>query len=168
MVEVFITHTQITETKLEKIDKEYSDFIKETYYDKHHNELNRLIDDKLNKYNIATIIDCHSFPNIPFKSDLEQLNGRPDICIGTDDYHTPKSLETQIYNFFINKGYTVAYDYPYSGTIVPEKYYKKNKNVQSIMIEINRSLYMDEENNIITKNVLMLQKTIKELMNNII
>ncbi len=33
---------------------------------------------------------------------------------------------------------------PFSGTIVPLKYYSKNINVHSVMLEINRSLYMDE------------------------
>jgi N-formylglutamate deformylase len=32
---------------------------------------------------------------------------------------------------------------PFAGSIVPSIYYQKNKNVHSIMIEINRNLYMD-------------------------
>ena len=34
-------------------------------------------------------------------------------------------------------------DSPFAGTIVPMKYYKKDKRVYSVMIEINRKTYMD-------------------------
>ena len=33
---------------------------------------------------------------------------------------------------------------PYEGTLVPMAFYKKDRQVESIMIEVNRSLYMDE------------------------
>ena len=33
---------------------------------------------------------------------------------------------------------------PYTGTIVPLNYFQKNTNVQSLMIEVNRKLYMDQ------------------------
>ena len=33
-------------------------------------------------------------------------------------------------------------DEPYSGTIVPMEYYRKDERVQSIMLEVNRSLYL--------------------------
>ena len=38
-------------------------------------------------------------------------------------------------------GYRVAIDSPFSGTIVPLKHYHKDKRVESVMIEVNRSLY---------------------------
>jgi N-formylglutamate amidohydrolase len=44
---------------------------------------------------------------------------------------------------FRNHNLTVKINSPYSGTIIPLKYYQKDKRVKSIMIEINRNLYMD-------------------------
>jgi N-formylglutamate amidohydrolase len=43
-------------------------------------------------------------------------------------------------------GYSVEINAPYQGTIVPAKHYKKDPNVHSIMIEVNRRLYMDSAN----------------------
>ncbi len=43
-------------------------------------------------------------------------------------------------------GFSVDVNRPFAGTIVPEPYYLRNSNVLSIMVEINRSLYMVEEN----------------------
>jgi N-formylglutamate amidohydrolase len=41
-------------------------------------------------------------------------------------------------------GYKTLINSPFKGTIVPLNYYQKNKKVLSVMLEINRSLYMDE------------------------
>ncbi len=93
----------------------------------------------------ALIIDCHSFPAIPLPYESNQSPDRPDICIGTDDFHTPKALTNQFVDLFKQRGYSVAINRPFSGSVVPGVYYQKNENVQSIMIEINRRLYMNEK-----------------------
>ncbi len=41
-------------------------------------------------------------------------------------------------------GYSVKINFPYSGSIVPMSYYKREPQVQSIMIEVNKRLYLDE------------------------
>ena len=38
-------------------------------------------------------------------------------------------------------------DTPYSGSIVPMEYYQKDKRVSSIMLEVNRRLYLNEPTN---------------------
>jgi N-formylglutamate amidohydrolase len=42
-------------------------------------------------------------------------------------------------------GYSVKINTPFSGSIVPLGFYKKEKKVISVMIEVNRKLYMNEE-----------------------
>jgi N-formylglutamate amidohydrolase len=42
------------------------------------------------------------------------------------------------------RGYTVLVDRPYAGTLVPRDFYRSDPRVHSIMIEVNRALYMDE------------------------
>ena len=37
--------------------------------------------DKIDKYGIATIIDCHSFSDTPFETDLNKTPNRPDILL---------------------------------------------------------------------------------------
>jgi len=118
--------------------------IKEEFYDIHHNKLNQMVEYRLNEYGCAVIIDCHSFSDIPFITDLDKSEVRPDICLGVDDFHTPKWLINQIKSYFEYHNLSVKINSPYSGTIIPLKYYNKNKNVIGIMIEVNRKLYMDE------------------------
>ena len=110
-----------------------------SYYHPHHTALTRMADECLEQYGRCLIIDCHSFPAqpLPYESDLN----RPDICIGTDTYHTSTVLKNQLSTAFKALGYDVAIDSPFSGTIVPLKHYHKDKRVASVMIEVNRSLY---------------------------
>ena len=79
--------------------------------------------------------------------DPDQQPDRPDICIGTDEFHTPKELVACSTNYFIGLGYSVSMNSPYSGSIVPMRYYRKDKRVSSIMIEINRKLYLKDHGN---------------------
>ena len=79
------------------------------------------------------------------------------FCVGTDSFHTPQSqaasvvaeLEKLAETFTPSPLATfsggVLVDRPYSGTIVPSHFYGVDPRVQSVMIEVNRSLYMDEE-----------------------
>jgi len=117
------------------------------YYWKHHEKLSKAVNNQLNLFGRALIIDCHSYPSIALKRDLDKNPVRPDFNIGTDSFHTPKKLVELSVSFFENAGYTLGIDWPYKGSIVPLEHYNKNKNVQTIMLEINRALYLNEPTN---------------------
>lgn len=136
------------------------------YYLNHHNRLNEITATKLNLYDKVIIIDCHSFNNLPLDIDLNKNILRPDICLGTDDYHTPMYLLELVKNYFISLDYTVQINTPFSGTIIPTNYYRKNPNVHGIMIEINKRLYM-ENGEVNNNKVQNLNKIISNLFNNV-
>ena len=46
---------------------------------------------------------------------------------------------------FSLKQYDVAVNTPYAGTITSLAYYRKDPRVISVMIEVNRSLYLDRD-----------------------
>lgn len=117
------------------------------YYWKHHNKFNTAVNNQLNTYGKVTIIDCHSYPSRPLKRDLDKNPKRPDFNIGTDSFHTTKELIDISVSFFEKAGYTLGIDWPYKGSIVPLEHYQKNKNVSTIMLEINRALYLNEPTN---------------------
>ena len=162
-----VCYTTDTEgKKLRDVSKVEKDEILKNYYHPHHKTLEYAVDIELEKNDSALIVDCHSFPDKPyyFNSDFGEL--RPDICIGTDSFHTPKILLEKVKSFFLAKGYHVTTDTPYSGTMVPMKHYKKDKNVHSIMIELNRKLYMDECGFKI-EHFEVLQEELRELLSSI-
>jgi N-formylglutamate deformylase len=114
------------------------------YYDPYHEELEKKTQRILDEYGKCLIIDGHSFPQKPLVFELDKDPNRPDICIGTCDFHTPEKLIQIMEDFIKGKGMTVKRNAPFAGTMVPMKYYRKDKHVTSVMIEVNRRLYMDE------------------------
>lgn len=114
------------------------------YYYPHHQKLEKAVINELEKNQSCLIIDCHSFPSTPLPFEFDQSMPRPDFCLGVDDHHTPEPLIEILKNKFQAMDYAVRINTPYCGCIIPEKFSRKNERVFSIMIEINRSLYMDE------------------------
>jgi N-formylglutamate amidohydrolase len=119
--------------------------ILENTYKEYHKSFTNLVEFSLEKNNKAIIVDCHSFPSTPRVYEPEQDKNRPDICIGVDEYHTPQELIDILKHNFEAVGLRVQINTPFAGSIVPIEYYKKDKRVVSVMIEVNRSLYMNEE-----------------------
>jgi N-formylglutamate deformylase len=115
------------------------------YYYPHHEALEKQVEEALKKYNHCIIIDCHTFPSKPLPFELNQNPDRPDICIGTDDCHTSERLEKSFVTAFKEAGFKVSVNQPFAGALVPYKFYAaKDARVQSVMVEVNRILYMDE------------------------
>jgi len=59
-----------------------------TYYRPHHSRLAAAVDRALVHRGMAVILDCHSFASYPLPYEADQELDRPDICIGTDPFHT--------------------------------------------------------------------------------
>lgn len=132
---------------LRKVTPVLREKILTNYYWKHHNSLTTIVDELLNVNGECLIVDCHSFPSTPLLKAINQNSNTPDFNIGTDSFHTPKKYIEASKTYFENLGYTLGVDWPYSGSIVPMKYYQKEKRVSSIMLEINRKLYLNEPTN---------------------
>ena len=114
------------------------------YYYPHHQALTDAVSEALSEHKRCLIIDCHSFPSKPFRYETD-LSPRPDICLGTDSFHTPVWLRDSAAELFGKAGFSVKIDSPFSGAMVPLTYYHTHGAVYSIMIEINRALYMEEK-----------------------
>ncbi|WP_049945084.1 N-formylglutamate amidohydrolase [Butyrivibrio sp. AC2005] len=133
---------------LRVIDVENKERILRTYYDRYHSYLERLVEMRLLRHGCCLIIDGHSFYESPLPYEKDQNKDRPDICIGTDAFHTPEILVEEVWDFFEKRGYSTAINAPFAGAIVPMKYYKSDERVKSIMIEINRRLYIGTDGTI--------------------
>ena len=132
---------------LRKVPPDLRSEIIRDYYWKHHNALLEEVNKQLKNDGSCLIVDCHSYPSKPLIRDLDQTTARPDFNIGNDKYHTPQKLIDASIAYFEQKGYSIGVDWPYKGTIVPLAYYQKNKKVHSIMLEVNRELYLNETSN---------------------
>ncbi len=118
----------------------------QTYYFPYHTALERLVKECLEKFGRCLIIDCHSFPSKPLPYETGDNSARPDICIGSDEVHSPNALVQEACKHFQEALLDVSVNKPFSGSIVPSTYYgKPNTGVHSIMVEVNRKLYMRED-----------------------
>jgi N-formylglutamate deformylase len=114
------------------------------YYWPHHLHLEQAAEQALRDHGQALILDAHSFPSQPLPYELDQNPDRPDICIGTDSFHTPEALRDDFIDAFEVAGFSVRLNEPFSGSLVPSQYFQRESRVWSIMVEVNRGIYMDE------------------------
>ncbi len=113
------------------------------FYYPHHQALNQSVEDNLNKYNKALIIDLHSYL---YTVDILGIGNKvtPDICIGFEDFHKHDKVLQDIIDFCKKNNLSYDFNTPFSGSIVPLQYYQKDSRVSSFMIEIKKTIYMDE------------------------
>ena len=113
-------------------------------FDPYHVALTGLVHDTLATFGRCLILDCHSFATIPLPSESDQSPDRPDICIGTDAFHTPPALASALERAFLAEGLRVRTNSPFAGSLVPFAYYGRESAVGSVMIEVRRGLYCYE------------------------
>ena len=126
--------------KFIKLDKEYRQFVIDKYYKKHHENIDLMVEKLLKIYNDCFIIDLHSFSD-EFVNKMFNKNNNPDICIGINKSNYDIYLLEKTINHFSSYGYSVMINYPYSGSIISNKY----PDVKSIMIEVNKRVYLDNK-----------------------
>jgi N-formylglutamate amidohydrolase len=112
------------------------------FYRPHHAQLDALAAAALEAHGTALVIDGHSFPDTPLPMELDQRPGRPDICLGTDPLHTPATLVEALFTACQALGWSVQIAAPYKGTMVPRRFFRREPRVRSILIEVNRRLYL--------------------------
>jgi len=131
-------------SSLRRDDPERRREILARYYDPHHQALTEAVQKKLDRFGRCLIVDGHSFYPTALPYELDRAPDRPDFCIGTDAFHTPPELTERIAGYLCAEGYSVKFDSPFAGTLVPMAYYRRDERVTSVMIEINRRLYLRE------------------------
>ena len=114
------------------------------FYRPHHRALEEAVAASLDAHGWCLVVDCHSFPGTPLPYEPDK-DVRPDICIGTDTFHTPRALRDVAVSAFETAGLEVELDRPFAGALVPSNRYRQDGKVTAVMIEVNRRLYMDEE-----------------------
>jgi N-formylglutamate amidohydrolase len=104
------------------------------FYRPYHSAIEREVQNLIDAFNRCLILDCHSFPSNPLPYELNQDPNRPDICLGTDPYHTPKRLIEIIESFFGKYDLTTSLNMPFDGTYVPMKFLRSDRRVFSLMV----------------------------------
>ena len=69
-----------------------------------------------------------------------------------------------IEDFLITKGYSILRNNPYAGGFITQNYGRPSNSFHVIQIEINRSLYMDEQTFELNDGYILLQKNLRDLI----
>lgn len=118
----------------------------DAYYRPHHQRLEEAVSAAIDRHGRCLVIDCHSFPSVALPYEMAApAKVRPDICIGTDDFHTSRELADAFVSAFQSERWTVGVDDPFPGALVPGSRYRKDKRVEAVMVEVNRRLYLRED-----------------------
>jgi N-formylglutamate amidohydrolase len=111
----------------------------ETYYDPHHARFERAVADTLDHHGHCVIIDVHSFSSTPLPHEPDQTVPRPEICIGFDRFHSPFGDALEVRRLCEGIGFSADVNRPFSGSIVPDRYWNVDARVKSFMIEVRRA-----------------------------
>lgn len=114
------------------------------WYHPHHQRLAAVVQETIDQHGVALLLDAHSFQSLPLPYELEQGLVRPDMCIGTDEFHTPEELVQAFLRVFSDIGWTVGLNTPFGGAMVPMPLSRKERRHTAVMVEVNRKLYVDE------------------------
>lgn len=107
-------------------------------YKAHHQELNKTTRIILCLIPVTFVVDCHSFGYAQNKADI-------DFNLGFNADFNNFELLDKLKNHLESKNYKVGINKPYSNAIVPNDFYG-NDSVKSIMIEVNKRLYLNNQN----------------------
>lgn len=112
------------------------------YFTPYAEAMAQLVRDRLAALGQVTIIDVHSYPLVPNAYELHADGPRPEICVGTDDFHTPPDLREDVLAAMRSTAPTadVALDSPFLGCYVPLDQYGVNPAVRATMLEIRRDV----------------------------
>ncbi|MEI7745445.1 MAG: N-formylglutamate amidohydrolase [Chloroflexota bacterium] len=116
----------------------------ERWFVPYHAGLDALVEATLGTFGRCLVLDCHSFATVPLASEPDQAPDRPDVCIGTDAFHTPARLADELCTALEREGFRVAVNRPFAGALVPLRWYGTDRRVAAVMLETRRGLYCDE------------------------
>ena len=137
---VIYTHNTLGEQIRTELSEPERRLLLDNYYRPWHLQLELNVVQQLARWGHCLLLDCHSFPDEPFAHEEDHGQFRPDICLGSCE-NTPGWLLDSCRGLFLQRGYSVAVDFPYSGCLVPARCHR-DPRVPALMIEINRRLYL--------------------------
>ncbi|MFW7343295.1 N-formylglutamate amidohydrolase [Pollutimonas sp. H1-120] len=136
-----------------------------TYHQPYHQALQRQIEAAHERFGVVWHLNLHSMPSDSYEV-LEIDTDKPlaDFVLGDRDGTTcDPTLIGIIEDFLLQRGYTVARNDPFKGVALIARIGRPEENRHSLQIEVNRSLYMDEESYERSANFQNLQRDLSEL-----
>jgi len=108
-------------------------------YNVYHKSLQKMIDKTAKKFGMCLVLDCHSMPSKI--CNIMDDNRQIEFCLGTLFEQSCPAEIIEFMNQYLGQKYNVSLDCPYSGAYISFNYCQPRKNIYTLQMEINRSLY---------------------------
>ena len=133
----------------------------ERLYRPFHSALADLLETTRKRFGVAVLVDCHSMPSA---SMGQPPGGRPHFVLGDRFGASCDARLTRfIRDILQGAGYDVQVNRPYAGGFITEHYGNPGHGVQSLQLEINRALYLDEATLAKNKDFPKLVRTLSDM-----
>jgi N-formylglutamate amidohydrolase len=115
-------------------------------YRPYHAALSALMQETRERFGGCLLIDCHSMPSVGGQSERDLGRARVDFVLGDCFGASCADAVTAAAETHLRKeGANVRRNNPYSGGYVTQHYGRPTEGIHVLQIEINRSIYMDEQ-----------------------
>lgn len=109
------------------------------HYTAYHEAFDTLIDNLLQQYGECVILDLHSYASQALPYELYPDVPRAPLVFGTDSLHS-----SELMPILPQHTSWIAYNTVFQGTFVPTRFYQRDARVQSVMIEVRKDVYLNE------------------------
>jgi len=114
------------------------------YYHPYHRELKRIVDETYARHGMLWQLSCHCMSAIGAPTHADAGKPRADFCLGNIGHTTSSREFVEYVAAEIKKlGYSVTINDPYEGNELNRRHGAPGKGIESIMVEINKKLFMD-------------------------
>ncbi len=137
----------------------------DTYWRPYHSRLKALLAESHAKFGQAILVDCHSMPHEAVAMASTARNTRPEIVLG-DRFGASASTEIvdRIEAAFSTAGLVVARNAPFAGAYVTQSYGRPGRQQHAIQVEIDRSIYMNEDTISPNANFMAFSKILRQVI----
>jgi len=126
----------------------------ERHYRPYHASLKALIDRTIERFGYCILIDCHSMPSgggpgdvtSPSRKASTKRTAPVDFVLGDCFGHSCAPILVERAEAWLkSNGYACTRNIPYAGGYTTRHYGRPRAGVHALQLEVNRSLYMDEQ-----------------------
>lgn len=112
----------------------------------YHRALEDVLQQQTSRFGTALLLDCHSMPHEALGESRNSALRSIDVVLG-DRFGASADVAKVdlIENAFLSEGLRVARNTPFAGAFITRQYGRPVKGQHAVQIEINRSIYMDEQ-----------------------
>lgn len=133
-------------------------------YHPYHENLQRLLSESIELFGQVVLFDCHSMPREALTSAGLINEKMPDVVIG-DRYGAScaSAITAAVEEVFQSVGMRTSRNKPFAGAYIAKHYGRPSQNQHVLQIEIDRSLYMDEQQIVQSENFAVFREAMQRV-----